>query len=384
MASADAGGIVRPSLICSNTRNFLTPAIGAADGQTRRHLLPKNRHRAHGRQNGHKQRQGLPILPTWAKNLPVRDDCVSRQKIVRQIEFMQAVLAAISESLAIVRHSLADATGVQCHSQAHLNGDNFGCESSVSRYAHKRASVFPDSVIVCRLGFADNRPAGPFGVRLAWTEQHRRFQYMPDFAYHRMIVGYHGCDRATIEAALLRGEQLRPSVNEWDWLGHGIYFWEHGPHRAYEFAREQQSRGIVNEPAVIGAYIHLGRCFDLTDRHATQALADFFPAWLADATARGNVPKNKRAKKGDTDFLLRYRDCKVLNDFMDGTDAAPGLTPSGESVYYQTVRGVFVEGEPVYEDAGIFTKTHIQIAVRDVACILGYFLPANRGWEAGT
>ena len=42
---------------------------------------------------------------------------------------------------------------------------------------------------------------------------------------------------------------------------------------------------------------------------------------------------------------------------------------------YQTVRGVFVEGEPAYDGAGIYTRTHVQIAVRDRACILGYFLP---------
>ena len=34
-----------------------------------------------------------------------------------------------------------------------------------------------------------------------------------------------------------------------------------------------------------------------------------------------------------------------------------------------------MEGESVYPGAAIYSKTHIQIAVRDPACIMGYFLP---------
>ena len=41
------------------------------------------------------------------------------------------------------------------------------------------------------------------------------------------------------------------------------------------------------------------------------------------------------------------------------------------------MRGVFVEGEPAYPGARIHSRSHIQIAVRDPACILGYFLPAG-------
>jgi hypothetical protein len=41
----------------------------------------------------------------------------------------------------------------------------------------------------------------------------------------------------------------------------------------------------------------------------------------------------------------------------------------------QTVRGVFVEGNPAFPGSQIYAKTHVQIAVRDSSCILGYFLP---------
>jgi hypothetical protein len=45
-------------------------------------------------------------------------------------------------------------------------------------------------------------------------------------------------------------------------LGSGIYFWEYGYDRAMQFALEQQARGKIATPAVVGAIIQLGRCFD--------------------------------------------------------------------------------------------------------------------------
>ena len=41
---------------------------------------------------------------------------------------------------------------------------------------------------------------------------------------------------------------------------------------------------------------------------------------------------------------------------------------------YQTVRGFFVEGEPLYPGAGFRHQDHIQICVRDERSILGLFL----------
>ena len=38
-----------------------------------------------------------------------------------------------------------------------------------------------------------------------------------------------------------------------------------------------------------------------------------------------------------------------------------------------SVKGVFVEGDPIYETAGFYEKTHIQICVRNADCIKGVF-----------
>jgi hypothetical protein len=40
---------------------------------------------------------------------------------------------------------------------------------------------------------------------------------------------------------------------------------------------------------------------------------------------------------------------------------------------YDTVYGVFEEGELVYPGAGFRDRTHVQIAIRNPEMILGYF-----------
>lgn len=47
----------------------------------------------------------------------------------------------------------------------------------------------------------------------------------PTLLDHRVIVGFHGCDQATADRGLVTGEPMKPSGNQWDWLGEGIYFW---------------------------------------------------------------------------------------------------------------------------------------------------------------
>ena len=62
---------------------------------------------------------------------------------------------------------------------------------------------------------------------------------------------------------------MKPSENTYDWLGHGIYFWEHNYQRALEWAQQSPK---VEHPAVIGAVIDLGYCLNLTDSASTDYL----------------------------------------------------------------------------------------------------------------
>ena len=85
---------------------------------------------------------------------------------------------------------------------------------------------------------------------------------MSDLKYQRTVIGYHGCDESVVTDVLMRGKNLRPSDNDYDWLGRGIYFWEHGPRRAYEWSQQSKK---VKKPSLIGAHINLGHYFDLLD-----------------------------------------------------------------------------------------------------------------------
>ena len=45
--------------------------------------------------------------------------------------------------------------------------------------------------------------------------------------FARIIVGYHGCTEAFARDLILGKYPIgewQPSTNDWDWLGHGIYF----------------------------------------------------------------------------------------------------------------------------------------------------------------
>ncbi|UPK68548.1 hypothetical protein [Chitinophaga filiformis] len=42
---------------------------------------------------------------------------------------------------------------------------------------------------------------------------------------------------------------------------------------------------------------------------------------------------------------------------------------------FDTVRGVFTEGGPAFTGAGILEKNHIQICVRNLNSIMGFFVP---------
>lgn len=176
------------------------------------------------------------------------------------------------------------------------------------------------------------------------------------------ILGYHGCDRRVGER-LLAGKAFKPSNNDYDWLGPGIYFWEANPVRGLEFAEEASKRKTSNisKPFVVGAVIELALCLDLTTSSALDWVRIAYES-LVDVTrvAGLDLPSNSK------DELRRNLDCAVvrrLHTILE-TQKLPAI---------DTVKGVFTEGEPVYPGAGFREKTHIQIAVRNPRCIKGVF-----------
>ena len=193
---------------------------------------------------------------------------------------------------------------------------------------------------------------------------------MTNLSYQRMVVGYHGCDANTAADVLAGRVQLRPSGNPYDWLGQGIYFWEHGPRRAYEWAMEQArpSRGKVKTAAVLGARINLGVCLDLLDTANTTLLRRAYVEFRRRMRQNGiPMPRNQDgpgSRKGDR--VLRFRDCAVI-------DYTVHRLAETEHEQYQTVRGVFIEGVPAFPGSKVALKSHIQIAVRDPRCVATFF-----------
>jgi hypothetical protein len=167
----------------------------------------------------------------------------------------------------------------------------------------------------------------------------------------RVVSGYHGCSKETAESILV-GEPFLASANEWDWLGEGIYFWENAPARAHSWARQRfGARGTVLE-----ARIKLGRCLNLLDTKHFADIAKVYDAIVADLTELElPVPENKPDGR-------RYLDQRVLSLYCR-------LHGEVTRRPYQTVRGCFPEGVPIFPGSGILSKTHVQVAVRDTRCI---------------
>lgn len=175
------------------------------------------------------------------------------------------------------------------------------------------------------------------------------------------VLGFHGCDKSVGEG-LLAGGKFKQSENVYDWLGSGIYFWESNPRRGYEWAVERSSRpggSRIKEPFVIGAVIDLGLCLDLTTSEAAIKIKTAYDSLVATYSATGKaLPKNK--------MLRPELDCDVIN-WLHYIRKKEGDEP------FQSVKGVFIEGDPIYPDANFKQNTHIQIAVRDPKCIKGVF-----------
>lgn len=175
-------------------------------------------------------------------------------------------------------------------------------------------------------------------------------------------MGYHGCDKDVGES-ILAGGNFKQSENSWDWLGSGVYFWEANPERGLEFAHEQANRKNPSkkyDPFVIGAVIDLGYCFDLTTKTSVDYLEVAYSSYLSVVKkAAQPLPVNDSRGK-------HHLDCAVINHMHEimRTDNAQPL---------DTVKGLFIEGEPVFESSRFMKKTHIQICVRNLECIKGVF-----------
>lgn len=167
----------------------------------------------------------------------------------------------------------------------------------------------------------------------------------------RTVVGYHGCSRETAER-ILAGEPFAPSTRNYDWLGSGVYFWEYGPFRAYEWALLK----FGPHAAVLEASIRLGRCLNLLDVEHLENWRTVFAVATQELKEQGiQIPSNLPDGRNYLDRLIIEAFCRV----QVREDRLP----------YQTIRACYLEGEPIFPGSRILARSHVQIAVRDASCI---------------
>ncbi len=140
-----------------------------------------------------------------------------------------------------------------------------------------------------------------------------------------------------------------------------MYFWESDPHRGLEWAveRSKKPRSRLKTPFVAGAVIDLGFCLDLTTTEAAATIKTAYDSLVKTYASAGRaLPTNKPFRP--------ELDCEVIN-WLHYIRLKDGKEP------FDSVKGAFIEGNPIYPAANFMEKTHIQIAVRNSKCIKGVF-----------
>jgi len=189
------------------------------------------------------------------------------------------------------------------------------------------------------------------------------------------VLGYHGCDKSIAEKAVLDGSDILQSDRAYDWLGPGAYFWESDPKRALEWAQWKVTIGAYKEACVIGAVIDLRNCLDLSNRDDVELVRAAHKSFTdLQAKAGLEIPKNKNVKGSkDNDRVLRFLDCAVIKHLHEIVEETAKLDDDLKP--FDTVRGMFAEGGRAFSGSGIYRKSHVQIAVRNMECIKGIFFP---------
>lgn len=187
-------------------------------------------------------------------------------------------------------------------------------------------------------------------------------------AHHQpfQVTGFHSCDKEVGLRVLNGKENLKPSINSWDWLGNGIYFWEQNPKRALEYAIEnasgkQYNKVPIKTPFILGAIVELGNCLNLIEH---ESLGILHEAYLGLEELYKKIDEPLPVNKGDN----RALDCAVIK-YIHQSRKESGENP------YDSVRGAFSEGEKAYPGTSFTSRHHIQICVLNEDLIKGYYLP---------
>jgi hypothetical protein len=131
--------------------------------------------------------------------------------------------------------------------------------------------------------------------------------------YHRTVIGYHGTSDEVADR-LVAGEPFTPSESINEWLGSGVYFWEYAPKQALWWAKKLKRHA---NPAVVGAMIRLGNCFDLLDSQNVGVRRIAKDGMIKQMKReRIEIPENRR--------IYKNLDCAVFNYFYQKVEDEGG------------------------------------------------------------
>lgn len=120
----------------------------------------------------------------------------------------------------------------------------------------------------------------------------------------------------------------------------------------------------------------MGHCLNLTDYGSSEILKYGYEILSYELSLVGKeMPVNKNTR-GNKDLLLRELDCAVIERIHQYNR---DMGKRG----YDSIRGIFIEGNPVYSESGIMEKTHVQLCIINPNCIKGYFKPLEprKDWQ---
>ncbi|HNY62886.1 MAG TPA: hypothetical protein PLH70_04200 [Bacteroidales bacterium] len=196
-----------------------------------------------------------------------------------------------------------------------------------------------------------------------------------------LTIGFHGCDEIVRDNLVNNPNSVKKSQETYDWLGNGFYVWENNYERALQWAKDKKLRGTLEVPSVVGVIYLLDYCLDFTDSKFIDVLSEYYQLFKDDLKVSGKtLPKNKDLPKDQYhDLILRELDCAVIEYLHQkiGEKIIQNKTEKGFSELraFDTVRGIFTEGGPAFDGAGIQLKSHIQVCIRNLNCIKGFFIP---------
>jgi hypothetical protein len=193
------------------------------------------------------------------------------------------------------------------------------------------------------------------------------------------VFGFHGTTKDRAEK-IIKDKTWIVGKNAYDWLGHGVYFFQDSPIRALLFAekRAEQNRqegktGMEVIPSVIRARISLENCIDFTD-------ADWAPVLRIARKRLGRIAKSKKEPLPEQEPIKVRKLPRKSNLIRKGTYKGPlrksalhnldcavsNLLLNDINPIFKvfSLRSAFLDGYPCYRTSWLFDLSHVQINVQ--------------------